>query len=112
MISGRESEIVMLVHFLFLRGLALIILELDRSTPFTVRVYTGVDPGAGTDSNVFIELFGENISSGLIPLKTSLDQEGHRVINKFEAGCVDTFTVKSMDIGPLKKIRLVAFRKD
>lgn len=78
----------------------------DRLTPFTVRVYTGMDPGAGTDSNVFIELFGENISSGFIPLKTSLDQGGHRVINKFEAGCVDTFTVKAMDIGPLKKIRL------
>ncbi|TPP60374.1 hypothetical protein FGIG_08324 [Fasciola gigantica] len=78
----------------------------DRSTPFVVRVYTGTDPGAGTDSNVYLEMFGEQTSSGLIPLKTSLNQSGHSVVNKFEAGCLDTFTVKAMDIGPLKKIRL------
>ncbi|KAF6769675.1 hypothetical protein AHF37_12355 [Paragonimus kellicotti] len=61
---------------------------------------------AGTDAKVHIELFGEKESTGIIPLKTSRDESGNKKANKFEAGSLDIFTVKVVDIGPLQKIHI------
>lgn len=80
--------------------------------------------GAGTDANVFIQLFGEkndsgkinsfsfiyvflftnlflkNFFKGKIKLETS---KNHK--NKFEQGQTDLFEVKEADVGELRKIR-------
>lgn len=53
---------------------------------YTVKVYTGKTSGAGTDANVFINLYGEKHDSGERQLKDSADN-----INKFETGCVSNF---------------------
>lgn len=57
--------------------------------------------GAGTDANVFIQLFGEKNDSGKIPLETSKNNK-----NKFERGNEDIFEVKEADIGDLRKVRV------
>jgi hypothetical protein len=54
--------------------------------------------GAGTDANVSIELYGANGKSG--PKK--LDAKG----NPFERAAQDTFSVESIDLGELSKIRI------
>ncbi|KAF5404278.1 hypothetical protein PHET_02377 [Paragonimus heterotremus] len=82
------------------------LLNADRSTSFVIRIHTGKDMCAGTDAKVHIELFGEKESTGIIPLKTSRDESGSKKANKFEAGSMDIFTVKAIDIGPLQKIHI------
>lgn len=52
---------------------------------YTVKVYTGKVGGAGTDANVFINLYGEKHDSGERQLKDSADN-----FNKFETGNVST----------------------
>ena len=56
---------------------------------------------AGTDSHVYIQLFGEKTDSGKIPLETSKTNK-----NKFERGKTDVFEVKDEDVGDLRKIRI------
>ncbi|KAF8570011.1 hypothetical protein P879_00036 [Paragonimus westermani] len=82
------------------------LLNADRATSFVIRIHTGSDMCAGTDAKVHIEIFGEKESTGIIPLKTSRDESGRKKANKFEAGSIDTFTVKAIDIGPIQKIRI------
>lgn len=48
-----------------------------------MKVYTGKTSGAGTDANVFINLYGEKHDSGERQLKDSADN-----MNKFETGSV------------------------
>ncbi len=50
---------------------------------YAVSVFTGKKRGAGTDSNVFVEVFGEQGDTGERPLKESKSN-----INKFESGKV------------------------
>jgi hypothetical protein len=56
---------------------------------------------AGTDSNVFIQLFGEKNDSGKITLETSKTNR-----NKFERGKTDIFEIKEADVGDIQKIRI------
>lgn len=56
---------------------------------------------AGTDSNVFIQLFGEKNDSGKITLETSKTNR-----NKFERGQTDVFEIKEADVGDIQKIRI------
>ena len=56
---------------------------------------TGDCRGAGTDANVFIQLFGENGKTGTHNLDSSS--------NDFERGQVDEFSVECLDIGELKR---------
>ncbi|NWV97363.1 LOXH1 protein, partial [Machaerirhynchus nigripectus] len=72
-----------------------------KSTTYTVKVKTGDKKNAGTDANVFITLYGSKDDTGIVGLKASKINK-----NKFERGKVDEFTVESVDIGDLKKIKI------
>ncbi|XP_029365801.1 lipoxygenase homology domain-containing protein 1-like [Echeneis naucrates] len=73
--------------------------ELEVNT-YEVCVLTGDMLGAGTDANVFINIYGENADTGERYLKSSDN------LNKFERGQEDVFTVTAIDLGPLKKLRI------
>ncbi|XP_053910565.1 lipoxygenase homology domain-containing protein 1 [Cuculus canorus] len=72
-----------------------------KSTTYTVKVKTGDKKNAGTDANVFITLYGSKDDTGIVSLKASKINK-----NKFERGKVDEFTVESVDLGDLKKIKI------
>lgn len=59
---------------------------------------TGDIRGAGTDANVFLQLFGTNGDSG----ECKLEASG----NNFERGHTDTFGVEAVDLGELTKARI------
>ena len=65
---------------------------------FRITVLTGDRRGAGTDANVFIQLYGEN---GQIP-ESILESP----LNNFERNKQDTFVIQGIDIGKLTKIRV------
>ncbi|XP_074850459.1 lipoxygenase homology domain-containing protein 1 isoform X1 [Carettochelys insculpta] len=72
-----------------------------KSTTYTVKVKTGEKKNSGTDANVFLILYGSKDDTGIINLKASKTNK-----NKFELGKMDEFTVESVDIGDLKKIKI------
>lgn len=55
---------------------------------------TGTCRHAGTDANVYIQLFGNSGSTGKVKLVDS--ESGNK--NKFETGRVDLFKVEAVDI--------------
>jgi len=65
---------------------------------YTINVTTGTCRGAGTDANMFVILYGESGDSG----KQILEGPG----NLFERGKTDVFSVKCVDLGKLKRIRI------
>jgi len=67
-------------------------------TKYSIAVTTGNVRGAGTDANVFVILYGETSDSG----KRLLDGPG----NNFERGNTDTFSVETVELGKLTKIRV------
>ncbi|KAJ8339353.1 hypothetical protein SKAU_G00361390 [Synaphobranchus kaupii] len=73
--------------------------DLEENT-YEVHVFTGTMWGAGTDANVFINVYGEVGDTGERRLKKS----NH--LNKFEKGKEDVFSIFSIDLGPLKKLRI------
>ena len=61
---------------------------------------TGDVTNAGTDAKVHLQFIGDKKSD-----KFELDKsDGHK--NMFERGKVDTFTLKSVDLGQIKKIKI------
>jgi len=68
-------------------------------TTLQVKVKTGKVKGAGTDANVFIQVYGEKGETERIPLKYSITNT-----NKFESGYLDIFNIDSKDVGKIKKI--------
>uniref|UniRef100_A0A8B9DWA1 Lipoxygenase homology domains 1 n=1 Tax=Anser cygnoides TaxID=8845 RepID=A0A8B9DWA1_ANSCY len=73
---------------------------LEENT-YEVHVLTGNVWGAGTDSNVFLSIYGVGRGdTGERQLKRSNN------LNKFEKGQVDVFTIKAIDLGELKKLRI------
>ncbi|KAM7126032.1 lipoxygenase homology domain-containing protein 1 isoform 1-T1 [Molossus nigricans] len=73
----------------------------DKSTTFQVTIKTGDKKNAGTDANVFITLFGTNDNTGMTLLKSSKTNS-----DKFERDSIDIFTVETLDLGDLWKVRL------
>ncbi|XP_049618566.1 lipoxygenase homology domain-containing protein 1 isoform X3 [Syngnathus scovelli] len=73
--------------------------ELEVNT-YEVCVFTGGMLGAGSDADVFINIYGENGDTGERYLKNSDN------INKFERGEEDVFIMTAIDLGPLKKLRI------
>ena len=67
---------------------------------YDITTVTGTERGSGTDAKVFIILTGENGDSG----ERALDQSER--FNLFESGNEDTFKIKSIDLGPLKTIKI------
>ena len=60
---------------------------------------------AGTDSNVYITLFGESSDSGSRPLKES-PAGADSYEDKFEKGQTDRFLLSSFDLGIITKIKV------
>uniref|UniRef100_A0A8C5KBI3 Lipoxygenase homology domains 1 n=1 Tax=Jaculus jaculus TaxID=51337 RepID=A0A8C5KBI3_JACJA len=73
----------------------------DKSTTFSVTVKTGDKKNAGTDANVFITLFGTQDDNGMTLLKSSKTNS-----DKFERGSIEIFTVETLDLGDLWKVRI------
>jgi hypothetical protein len=69
-----------------------------------VKVWTGKEPGSGTDANVYCNIIGTNGETGKMELKKSLHHH-----NKFEMGRLDEFVIESKVIG---KITHVVFGHD
>ncbi|XP_026153735.1 lipoxygenase homology domain-containing protein 1 [Mastacembelus armatus] len=67
---------------------------------YEVYVYTGNMWGAGTDANVYINVYGETGDTGERQLRTSNN------LNKFEKGQEDIFNITAVDLGVLKKLRI------
>ncbi|XP_033890281.3 lipoxygenase homology domain-containing protein 1-like [Acipenser ruthenus] len=73
--------------------------DLEENT-YEVHVFTGSVLGAGTDANVYINVYGEMGDTGERHLKKSNN------LNKFEKGQEDIFTIPATDLGLLKKLRI------
>lgn len=65
---------------------------------YRVIVKTGDQRGAGTDSNVFLTIYGSKGDSGERPLDTSA--------NNFERAMTDTFLIKAPDLGEIDRIKI------
>ena len=65
---------------------------------YKLLVKTGDIRGAGTDANVFAQIFGENGDTG----ERKLEASG----NNFERGHTDTFGIEAVDLGDLTKLRI------
>lgn len=66
---------------------------------YSCHIFTGDKYGAGTDSNVFMTLYGEYGDTG----ERQLEQSESNV-NKFERKQEDVFKLKAVDLGELKKV--------
>lgn len=66
---------------------------------YEVIVTTGYEPGAGTDANVFVTIFGANGDTGKRELK-------QKMRNLFERGSTDHFFLETLELGELRKVRL------
>eukprot|EP00073_Rattus_norvegicus_P005901 NP_001099602.3 lipoxygenase homology domain-containing protein 1 [Rattus norvegicus] len=73
----------------------------DKSTTFSVTIKTGDKKNAGTDANVFITLFGTKDNNGMTLLKSSKTNS-----DKFERDSIEIFTVETLDLGDLWKVRI------
>ncbi|KXZ51726.1 hypothetical protein GPECTOR_11g173 [Gonium pectorale] len=71
----------------------------SKKTQYMVVVVTSDRFGAGTDANVFIDIFGQG---GLSTGRRLLNNKG----NDFERGQTDTFQIAGRDVGPMRKIRV------
>ncbi|KAM9632188.1 lipoxygenase homology domain-containing protein 1 isoform 3-T3 [Trichechus inunguis] len=73
----------------------------DKSTTFSVTIKTGDKKNAGTDANVFVTLFGTQDNTGMTLLKSSKTNS-----DKFERNSIEIFTVETLDLGDLWKVRI------
>ena len=70
-----------------------------------MKVTTSGIKFSGTDSNVYITLFGESSDSGPRPLKESpAGADSYK--DKFEKGQTDRFLLSSFDLGIITKIKV------
>ncbi|XP_066870763.1 lipoxygenase homology domain-containing protein 1-like [Kogia breviceps] len=73
-------------------------MDVPRGNKYEVKVYTGDVIGAGTDADIFINIFGEYGDTGERRLENAKDN--------FEKGAEDKFTVDAPDLGQLMKINV------
>jgi len=59
--------------------------------------------GAGTDSNIFVELIGDHGQTPRISLNSEVSHE--KKADLFEKGSTDTFDVQSVNIGKVHLFR-------
>ena len=64
------------------------------ATSYHVSVKTGDIRNAGTDANVFLQIFGAKDDTGRMRLKQSLNTS-----NKFERNRIDKFILEAAEIG-------------
>ncbi|ESO97796.1 hypothetical protein LOTGIDRAFT_208950 [Lottia gigantea] len=72
----------------------------DSLQEYTVKICTGDVWGAGTDANVFVNLFGDKGDSGERQMKDSNNA------NKFETNKEDIFTIRAIELGKLVKLKV------
>ncbi|KAH3887386.1 hypothetical protein DPMN_011402, partial [Dreissena polymorpha] len=72
-------------------------LPLDK---YVIQVFTGSRSMAGTNANVYINIFGERGDTGIRFLKKSQN------FDKFEKGKMDEFTIEAVSVLKLTKIRI------
>uniref|UniRef100_A0AAQ5YJ88 PLAT domain-containing protein n=1 Tax=Amphiprion ocellaris TaxID=80972 RepID=A0AAQ5YJ88_AMPOC len=72
----------------------------EEDGEIVVHVFTGTMFGAGTDANVYINIYGETGDTGERRLRKSNN------LNKFEKGEEDIFNITAVDLGILKKLRI------
>lgn len=73
---------------------------------YKVEVHTGTKAGAGTDADVFINLFGEWGDTGERWLHKPDSRSGKHNRNLFERGQVDVFNIEAVQLKHLNKIRI------
>ncbi|XP_032775722.1 LOW QUALITY PROTEIN: oxygen-regulated protein 1 [Strigops habroptila] len=81
--------------------------QASNLTDYTIKVYTGDKRGAGTDANVHIMLFGNEDKSEVFQLSQSLEHQ-----DPFERGKVDTYKIKTKNLGTYIQLKLVTMGKD
>uniref|UniRef100_A0A4W6CJK4 Lipoxygenase homology PLAT domains 1 n=1 Tax=Lates calcarifer TaxID=8187 RepID=A0A4W6CJK4_LATCA len=69
---------------------------------YQIAVKTGNIPGASSDSNVFVKLYGEKGDTSKMMLLVAANDLG----NYFETGRVDIFTVETFDIGQINRLMI------
>ncbi|CAF1086227.1 unnamed protein product, partial [Brachionus calyciflorus] len=68
---------------------------------YTIKVLTGNKLGAGTDANVYINVYGEKGETGKVQLENSTTNN-----NPFEKGKLDVFNIETRNVGEIKKINI------
>lgn len=74
-------------------------------TKYRVAVVTGDELGAGTDSNVFITVFGAKANTGEIKLNES-NCVNQKKKDLFEKGTTDQFEFEAKDVGSMSHIKI------
>ncbi|CAI9730794.1 homology domain-containing 1-like isoform X1 [Octopus vulgaris] len=75
--------------------------KLLNTTNYEIHVKTGNVRGAGTDANVFLQMFGSKNNTDKIPLVSS-----ENLRNLFERDRIDIFKRELTNIGQIKKIKI------
>ncbi|XP_042603774.1 lipoxygenase homology domain-containing protein 1-like [Cyprinus carpio] len=73
-------------------------LEIEKLINYEVTVVTGDVWAAGTNANVFLQIYGEAGKTELIQLKSRS--------NNFERGTTEIFRIEGLDVGRVYKIRI------
>lgn len=66
---------------------------------YSIDVHTADVPGAGTDANVHVTVYGSNGDTG----RRSLTK---KFVNLFERGKTDNFKIEALDLGHLTRLRV------
>lgn len=74
--------------------------DLSQEVDYRITVKTGEETNAGTDANVYLQMFGENGKTQ----NFSLREEGDK--RRFESGRVDKFLIRTQDVGKLNSVRI------
>jgi lipoxygenase homology domain-containing protein 1 len=75
-----------------------VFLSFDKVIPYVVTIKTGNKRGAGTDANVFLQLYGVDGKSEEYQLRNKSDN--------FERNKEEIFKIEADDVGPLYKVRI------
>eukprot|EP01043_Picozoa_sp_COSAG02_P019530 COSAG02_NODE_944_length_15732_cov_24.529265_5_plen_3702_part_01 len=86
-----------------LREMSVIDLRAGNLTEYDLIITTGDVPGAGTDAQVFVTIYGSRGDSGKLQLDQRDDLIGR---NDFERGRTDTFTVFAPNVGKVTKLKV------
>ncbi|XP_056399217.1 lipoxygenase homology domain-containing protein 1 isoform X2 [Hyla sarda] len=74
------------------------VIDIEKLVNYEVNVTTGNVRGAGTNANVFMQLYGDRGKTE----ETSLRSRS----NDFERGAVDSFKIEAVDVGKILKLRI------
>ena len=78
-----------------------VVFHFYSATSYLVSVKTGDVRGAGTDANVFVQIFGAKGDTGKLQLRSAENTK-----NKFERGRTDQFVLEAVDIGKVGYLKL------